>query len=49
MLAALSQRMLDGGREFCCLYTDLSNPTSNDIYMSLGYEPVCDADEYLFG
>lgn len=47
-VAALSQRMLDEGREFCCLYTDLSNRTSNDIYMSIGYKPVCDVDEYLF-
>ena len=47
-VAALSQRMLDEGREFCCLYTDLSNPTSNDIYLSIGYQPVCDSDDYLF-
>ncbi len=47
-VAALSQRMLDEGREFCCLYTDLSNSTSNDIYMSIGYKPVCDVDDYWF-
>ena len=48
-VAALSQRMLDEGREFCCLYTDLSNPTSNDIYLSIGCQLVCDSDDYLFG
>ncbi|MDP6823905.1 MAG: GNAT family N-acetyltransferase [Dehalococcoidia bacterium] len=48
-VAALSQRMLDEGRDFCCLYADQSNRTSNDIYMSIGYRPVCDVDEYRFG
>ena len=47
-VAALSQRMLDEGREFCCLCTDLSKRTSNDIYLSIGYQPVCDSDDYLF-
>ena len=47
-VAALSQRMLDEGHAFCCLYTDLSNRIANDIYMSIGYKPVCDVDEYLF-
>jgi protein-L-isoaspartate(D-aspartate) O-methyltransferase len=31
-VAALTQRMLDAGKRFCCLYTDLTNPTSNAIY-----------------
>jgi predicted GNAT family acetyltransferase len=48
VVAALSQRMLDQGHAFCSLYTDLSNRTANDIYMSIGYKPVCDVDEYLF-
>ncbi|MFP6594299.1 MAG: hypothetical protein VB860_04865, partial [Dehalococcoidia bacterium] len=47
-VAALSQEMLDDGKEFCCLYTDLSNRTSNDIYMSIGFKPVCDVDDYFF-
>lgn len=47
-VAALSQRFLDGGAEFCCLYTDLANPTSNSIYRALGYEPVCDSVEIAF-
>ena len=46
--AAASQRNLDAGRRFCFLYTDLANPTSNKIYMDLGYEPVCDSVEYAF-
>ena len=44
--AALSQKLLDEGRKFCFLYTDLTNPTSNKIYINVGYEPVCDVNEY---
>jgi hypothetical protein len=47
-VAALSQRLLDEGRRFCFLFTDLSNPTSNSIYQRIGYEPVCDVDLYNF-
>ena len=46
--AALSRRLLDGGRRFCCLYTDLANPTSNRIYQQIGYRPVCDVAEAWF-
>lgn len=46
--AALSQRLLDEGRRFCCLYTDLANPTSNRIYQQIGYRPVCDVAEAWF-
>ena len=45
-VAAVSQRALDSGNAFCCLYTDLSNPTSNDIYRRIGYTPVCDVADY---
>jgi predicted GNAT family acetyltransferase len=45
-VAALSQLLLDQGNEYCCLYTDLANPTSNKIYREIGYEPVCDAASY---
>ncbi|CAN5537658.1 GNAT family N-acetyltransferase [soil metagenome] len=46
--AAVSQRMLDAGRRYCFLFTDLSNPTSNSIYQRIGYQPVVDVDEYRF-
>lgn len=36
--AALSQILLDHGRKFCCLYTDMSNSTSNKIYQAIGYQ-----------
>lgn len=48
LVAAASQQQLDDGREFCFLFTDLANPTSNKIYEAIGYEPVCDMDEYRF-
>jgi ribosomal protein S18 acetylase RimI-like enzyme len=48
LVADLSQRMLDDGRSFCSLYTDLANPTSNSIYQAIGYEPVCDSAMYEF-
>jgi uncharacterized protein len=47
-VAALSQQLLDDGRKFCFLYTDLANPTSNHIYQTIGYEPVVDATVYSF-
>lgn len=42
LVAALSQRLLDDGSDFCMLYTDLGNPTSNAIYERLGYRPLYD-------
>jgi uncharacterized protein len=47
-VTALTQRMLDSGKMFCCLYTDLTNPTSNAIYQKIGYEPVCDSEDLVF-
>jgi predicted GNAT family acetyltransferase len=41
-VAALSQHILDEGKAFCTLFTDLANPTSNHIYQQIGYRPVCD-------
>jgi hypothetical protein len=46
--AAASRLQLDRGRRFCFLYTDLANPTSNAIYLRIGYEPVCDSRELVF-
>ncbi|MEO6577875.1 MAG: GNAT family N-acetyltransferase [Candidatus Limnocylindria bacterium] len=48
LTAAASQDQLDRGRRFVFLFTDLSNPTSNKIYRAIGYEPVCDMDQYRF-
>lgn len=47
-VAALSQSLLDSGRTFCFLFTDLANPTANHIYQTIGYNPVNDVDVYEF-
>jgi predicted GNAT family acetyltransferase len=48
LTADLTKMLLDGGRTFCFLFTDLANPTSNSIYQRIGYEPVSDADQWRF-
>ncbi|NDJ55097.1 MAG: GNAT family N-acetyltransferase [Chloroflexi bacterium] len=48
IVAALSQHLLDSGRRFCFLFTDLSNPTANHIYQEIGYRPVIDSNMYDF-
>lgn len=47
-VARLSQLCLDQGKMRCILFTDLSNPTSNKIYQTIGYHPVIDVDMYTF-
>jgi uncharacterized protein len=42
-VAELTRIRLAAGAEFCCLYTDLANPTSNAIYARIGYQRVCDS------
>lgn len=48
LVAGVSQLLLDSGRRFVFLFTDLANPTSNRIYQAIGYEPVGDVDEWVF-
>jgi predicted GNAT family acetyltransferase len=47
-VAALSQKMLDVGKRFCTLYTDLANPTSNSIYQKIGYRFVSNSRQIFF-
>lgn len=47
-VAALTRSILDGPGKFASLYTDLSNPVSNRIYMNIGYEPLADSVVYVF-
>ena len=49
LVAAASRALLDQGRRFCFLFTDLANPTSNHVYQAIGYEPVSDVDQYRLG
>jgi uncharacterized protein len=48
LVADLSTWLLGQGHRACFLYTDLANPTSNRIYVEIGYERVCDAMEFSF-
>ena len=49
LTASLSQAVLDEGFQYCSLFTDLSNPTANHIYQTIGYFPVADFDHYAIG
>jgi len=42
LVAGLTRQLLDEGLAFCCISTDLTNPTTNKIYPAIGYRPVCD-------
>lgn len=46
LVAEVSKLALESN-DYCCLYTDLSNETSNSIYQKLGYYPVVDSVMYL--
>jgi len=48
LTAHVSAEQLAAGRRFCFLYTDLANPTSNKIYVAIGYRRVCDSIQYAF-
>jgi hypothetical protein len=48
LVAAESQWLLDNGRSYCFLYTDLANPTSNSIYQRIGYRQIAQSAEYAF-
>lgn len=47
LVGDVSERMLRQ-YQFCVLYTDAKNPTSNKIYQSLGYEIIADSMLYAF-
>jgi len=47
-VASACRDILKSGCDFCTLYTDLGNPTSNSIYMKIGFRPVCDSVQYIF-
>ena len=47
-VSTLSQLMLDSGFQTTSLYTDMTNPTPNKIYMEIGYEHVADSALVLF-
>jgi predicted GNAT family acetyltransferase/pimeloyl-ACP methyl ester carboxylesterase len=44
----LSRMLLEAGWQFCALFADVANATSNRLYQRVGYRPVCEFDEYRF-
>jgi predicted GNAT family acetyltransferase len=46
LVADVTSMLLDRGLDFCFLFTDLANPTSNSIYAQIGYVPVTDCIMY---
>jgi predicted GNAT family acetyltransferase len=47
-VAALSRHLLDSGRRFCFLFTNLENRTANKIYAEIGYRHVGDYRDVRF-
>ena len=45
---AVTQAALDAGAREVVLFTDLANPTSNDLYQRLGFRPLADHLSLLF-
>jgi hypothetical protein len=48
LVAEQSRRLLENGREFCFLYTDLDNPTSNALYRRIGFRMIAESGEVRF-
>jgi uncharacterized protein len=48
LVADVSAELLASGYDFCFLFTDLANPTSNGIYQRIGYERVCESRQLAF-
>ena len=48
VVSELSKNILNSGKSFCTLFTDLSNPISNSIYQKIGYVWICDNISYRF-
>ena len=42
----LTEHLLES-YDYCTLYTDLANPTSNSIYQKIGYRPIGDSVVYV--
>lgn len=43
LVAAQSSWLLEHGRRFCFVFTDLANPTSNRMYQRIGYRQIAEA------
>lgn len=43
LVAALSSRLLDEGKQFCCLFTNANDPGPNKLYHKIGYRRVAES------
>lgn len=48
LVKTLSKKLLQSGFEYCSLFTDRANPTSNHIYRTIGYEPITEFSTIIF-
>jgi uncharacterized protein len=48
LVSEQSRWLLETGRRFCFLYTDLDNPTSNALYRRIGYRMIAESAEVRF-
>lgn len=48
LTAGVTQKILDSGKKYAVLYTNLDNHISNSIYQQIGYQPVSDSTVWLF-
>jgi len=48
LVAAQSAWLLEHGHQFCFLYTDMANETSNAIYRRIGYRLACGSAQIAF-
>ncbi len=46
--ACVSEQILNDGKLFCNLFTDLKNPTSNSIYQKIGYYKIAESQHLSF-
>lgn len=47
-VSTLSQKLLDEGYKFVCLFADTFNPISNKVYMNIGYEFICEYENIQY-
>lgn len=47
-VSTLSQKLLDEGYKFVCLFADTLNPISNKIYTNMGYQFICEYEQIQF-
>lgn len=49
IVSTISAHILQKGYQYCGLFTDVANPTSNSIYRKIGYVPVTEFKDIEYG